>query len=214
MKIHSTLGRGYQLGNLTSRRTAIAEDVDHSIPEIPLSSFMEHLLPPLKDGINVSRVVASLAKRDRTLFTRRRKSFKDFQTVPAQNVACENETFAPLGTICRKVCEHASSIAGEEQTCHLELRPDYAPWSERNSSTRPDAYFMLRSSEWYANIIVAAEAEASNGQSAKSKASKKPKPPALSWYDILFPGEVKKNEAQEDQVDVSISRPNVPKIAF
>ncbi|KAL5525386.1 hypothetical protein ACEPAF_9256 [Sanghuangporus sanghuang] len=200
VKIHSTLGRGYQLGTLDSRRVAVAEDVDHAIPEIPLESFMEHLLPPLKDGLDVNKVVASLAKQDTKLFTRKGKLFNDFRKEPVHNNACENDVFAPLATICKRICECASEILGEEQTCQLELRPDYTPWSERNSSTRPDAYFVLKALEWYATAVAAVKAERSGAEPKNSKQAKK-KPPSLSWYDILFPGELKKGETDEDRVD-------------
>ncbi|KAL5496160.1 hypothetical protein ACEPAH_3077 [Sanghuangporus vaninii] len=200
VKIHSTLGRGYQLGTLDSRRVAIADDVDHAIPEIPLESFMEHLLPPLKDGLDVNKVVASLAKQDTKLFTCKGKMFNDFGKEPVHNNACENDVFAPLATICKHICKCASEILGEEQTCQLELRPDYTPWSERNSSTRPDAYFVLKALEWYATAVAAVKAERSGAEPKNSKQAKK-KPPTLSWYDILFPGEFKKGETDEDRVD-------------
>ncbi|OCB90611.1 hypothetical protein A7U60_g2129 [Sanghuangporus baumii] len=199
VKIHSTLGRGYQLGTLDSRRVAVAEDVDHAIPEIPLESFMEHLLPPLKDGLDVNKVVASLAKQDTKLFTRKGKLFNDFRKEPVHNNACESDVFAPLATICKRICECASEILGEEQTCQLELRPDYTPWSERNSSTRPTAYFVLKALEWYATAVAAVKAERSGAEPKNSKQVKKP--PSLSWYDILFHGELKKGEMDEDRVD-------------
>lgn len=201
-KIRATLSHGYRSGNLSNVRLAIADDVDHSIPEISLQAFIDYLLPPLRDELNIDSIVRSVVKRDRTLFLRGGRVFKDFQKHPADRLEGENEVFAPLVTICEKICCRASAILREEQTCHLDLRPDYTPWSERNSTTRPDAYLVLNVLEWYGTAVAASENARDQGQVGSSKKPTNSKPPALSWYDLTFPGEVKKGNTIEDIVDV------------
>ncbi|KAL5479080.1 hypothetical protein ACEPAI_2368 [Sanghuangporus weigelae] len=134
---HSTSENKYLSGIPDNMRDCTLKDLGYSVVEIDVDSFVNNLLPPLKDGIDIEKVMNSM--KDEGLVTERKRlnrispplqQFTDFLTVPALQKAKEEIVFAPLGpTVLMCMC------------------PNHAPRSHCASSTRPDAYNILREVE-------------------------------------------------------------------
>ncbi|KAL5479069.1 hypothetical protein ACEPAI_2357 [Sanghuangporus weigelae] len=194
-KIRSSQLRAYQQGNLDSKRSSVAEELQHAVPEISLRLFLEFLLPPLKDGLDVDKILDLLKDEGDSPINREGSAWNDFETRPSARKECEDAVFAPLGGIFEKICNLASRITDSEQMFDLSLRPNYTPWSERESTNRPDAYFTLRKPEWFAAKLAAAKQADDPIQMEEL---------LLSWYDIGIPGEFKKDDNQDTRADDAI----------
>ncbi|KAL5520223.1 hypothetical protein ACEPAG_9436 [Sanghuangporus baumii] len=179
---HSTHGHDFLSGGLDSMRDAVLRDFHYAVPEIDPESFVKNILPPLKDGIDIEDIVASL--KSGGIITPDDK-LKPFEIDPCKQKSAEDTVFAPLEDICRQVTLLATRTAPDvEQVFVLKLLPHVTPKSDRDSTTRPDAYFILKAVE-------------SQIMRAIRKEDK-----VRWWYDISPTGEFKKGNSPADRNDV------------
>ncbi|KAL5496143.1 hypothetical protein ACEPAH_3060 [Sanghuangporus vaninii] len=185
---HSTHGHDFLSEGLDSMRDAVLRDFHYAVPEIDPESFVKNILPPLKDGVNIEDIVASL--KSGGIITPDGK-LKPFETDPCKQKSAEDMVFAPLEDICRQITLLATRTAPDvEQVFVLKLLPHVTPKSDRDSTTRPDAYFILK----------AVEDQIMHAIKKEDK--------VRWWYDIGPTGEFKKGNSPADRND------NVGKLFF
>ncbi|OCB90616.1 hypothetical protein A7U60_g2134 [Sanghuangporus baumii] len=148
-------------------------DPGYAIPEITTSSFSGHLLPPLRDGINVKDVVASL-KREGLIDSEEGQMWLKTGTRSATG---GGNTFAPLVEIFDKAISAVSATTPHlEQVIEMILLPNRHRRSDRRIRL-PSACFVLKSSR------------------ERTSARKKNAPLSLSWSDFALTMELKKSSS-------------------
>lgn len=210
------LSPSYQDGDLDSMRECVMRDVGPGIPELDIDRFIDLLLPSLKDGIDVASIVASL-KRETDIFSASDNVLKDFKTSPGCQTATENDVFAPLSTICERICQTAlADLPQLRRSFLLALLPNFAPASERNSSTRPDAIYYRKGKADFIQYAITREKETkeekSQRVSIKTKMESEGK--GIQWYDIAVPWEVKKGLKGRRDVSLPASHPCAELLTF
>lgn len=213
-KHHSVHSHDFLNGDLYERRDELMEDFDYAVPEIGVKDFIEHLLPPLP-GVRVDDIVESLQQKglvvqsgqDRTRRQNQQKwTWKQYLEFPKGR---EDHVFAPLAEIFSDITDCASEKLGRNRrTLLFCMSPHSTPRSERDSSTRPDAYFMLRDVEEATLKEEAIEQqkidEMMKRESGERIRARKFKLPRF-WYDIALTLELKKAKSDEMRDDVRIS---------
>ena len=172
----------YVDGTIEGTRRSLRYDSSFGIPQIDVNLFVDHLLPPLKGGINVEGLVSSL--KSEGLITSEGK-WRQFETDPSKRDEPEHVVFGPLAEICERLRHQASKTTSLEPTFLLAVLPNSAQNPATTYTTRPDAYFILREAE-------------ERAQRAMDKETK-----ARWWYDIALTLECKKERGTEDFDEVS-----------
>ena len=184
---HSTGSHDFHSGILETVRQENLKDVGRSIPEVDVGLFLEHLLPPLKDGVNINSVVSFLMDQGIVIPDTHGGKLRDFATDPVNQDDREDNVFASLGPIFDATIRGAiSSGCTAEQTVVLALVPSIAPKSLRGNTNRPDAFFILKEAE------------------DKAKHARREEEKKRWWYDIALSAEFKKGTSVDDRNDVSV----------
>ncbi|KAL5479068.1 hypothetical protein ACEPAI_2356 [Sanghuangporus weigelae] len=149
-------------------------DPGYAIPEITTSSFSSHLLPPLRDAINVNDVVMSL-KREGLIDSEGGQMW--LKTGLRSATGRGGNTFAPLIEIFDKAVSAVSATAPHlEQIIEMVLLPNRHRRSDRRVRL-PSACFVLKSSR------------------ERTSARKKNTHLSLSWSDFALTMELKKSSS-------------------
>ncbi|KAL5536944.1 hypothetical protein ACEPAF_767 [Sanghuangporus sanghuang] len=136
--IHSS---GYREGTLDERRLAVLEELSFAIPEAPSTFFLESLLPPSKDGIDIDVILESSKDQEIIAANGRWAAFP-------QDPRSLNAVFSPLEDIFSKVVETAiQQVSALNQTFVSRLLPNAVPESERGSTTRPNGFAVVKEAE-------------------------------------------------------------------
>ncbi|KAI5117127.1 hypothetical protein M0805_007974, partial [Coniferiporia weirii] len=172
----------YRNGSLNERRTAIVGDLGQSIPEVDLEFFFDNILPPLRNGLEVDQIVASLKSGGIIEGGR----WKWFSIDPCKEAVPEPLAFQHVGDIFNSIIKAANEKShGHEQMFTLRMTPNSAPVSERASRAKPDGYMILK------------EAEDKFGTNKKAR---------RSWYDLALALEAKKSETDTNKRDDNVSK--------
>ncbi|KAL5479042.1 hypothetical protein ACEPAI_2330 [Sanghuangporus weigelae] len=112
-------------------------------PEIDTNSFMNYLLPPLREGIDTKSIRSKLSKRGFTGFGGK---WKGLWTVSGGKRRKKHDTFAPLVDIFqRATCVAAAKISHLKQIMDIVLLS--APEKRDRCVSSQDACFLLRDKE-------------------------------------------------------------------
>ncbi|OCB90632.1 hypothetical protein A7U60_g2150 [Sanghuangporus baumii] len=160
-------------------------DVSCNIPQLKLDSFVNNLIPPLKNGIDVDGIIDSLEREGSVIAG----GWNAFAIAPARRRESEGIVFAPLAEIFKSIIDLASLQTGLQPTFVLSL-PRRPPQKAHGGRSHPDSYLILREAE-------------ERAQRAEDKRDK-----ARWWYDIAFTMEFKKKASLKDRNE------NVSKLMF
>ncbi|KAL5476495.1 hypothetical protein ACEPAI_3352 [Sanghuangporus weigelae] len=139
--IHSS---SYWEGTLDERRLTVLEELSFTIPEVPLILFLESLLPPLNNGIDIDAILESLKDQEIIAANGRWAAFPQ----DPRSLKGENTIFSPLEDIFSKAVETAIQQASALNPMFvLRLLPNAVPESERGSTTRPDGFAVVKETE-------------------------------------------------------------------
>ncbi|KAL5520224.1 hypothetical protein ACEPAG_9437 [Sanghuangporus baumii] len=172
---------------LEEKLSILRGDLSCSIPEIGLDSFLNFLLPPIRDQIDIGGVISSL--RSGGLVTADGK-WKAFENAPSRSSESEEVTFAPLAEISKNVVDFATAQTGAEPNFVLSLPRHAQPKPQGARNLCPDGYVILHETDVRA-------------QRATDDARR-----ARWWYDIALTTEFKKKGGRKDQNE------NVSKLMF
>lgn len=179
-------------GTLDERRDAALRNLGYVVPEIPAESFMSSFLPPLKEGIDVNKVLSSLRHdgeiTSENVWKHYVKEPKEYDSSKARKGERKHEdkVFEPLEEIFDQAVLRARNLAphaGLDQTLVMRLLPRSGPVSSRESTSKPDAIGILKEAEDRTKV-------ASNDR-------------RRWWYDIALSGEFKKTDNLDNRDDVS-----------
>ncbi|KAL5520221.1 hypothetical protein ACEPAG_9434 [Sanghuangporus baumii] len=160
-------------------------DLSCNIPQLKLDSFVNNLIPPLKNGIDVDGIIDSLEREGSVIAG----GWNAFAIAPARRRESEGIVFAPLAEIFNSIIDLASLQTGLQPTFVLSL-PRRPPQKVHGGSSHPDSYLILREAE----------------ERAQRAADKRDK--ARWWYDIALTMEFKKKACLKDRNE------NVSKLMF
>ncbi|KAL5525405.1 hypothetical protein ACEPAF_9275 [Sanghuangporus sanghuang] len=160
-------------------------DVSCNIPQLKLDSFVNNLIPPLNNGIDVDGIIDSLEREGSVIAG----GWNAFAIAPARRRESEGIVFAPLAEIFKSIIDLASFQTGLQPTFVLSL-PRRPPQKAHGGRSHPDSYLILREAE----------------ERARRAADKQDK--ARWWYDIAFTMEFEKKASLKDRNE------NVSKLMF
>ncbi|KAI5993493.1 hypothetical protein EDD15DRAFT_2367230 [Pisolithus albus] len=154
------------------------------IPSVSLDYFESHALPPLPQGVDVTKIKESL--RDAAIWCEGSQRWAVFKRNPKRSRKREDNAFInPLSLVFDAVVREArQTIGNRETTLMYASRPTKLRTSERSNSTRPDAYLLLREKK-----SIDDKTDTSND----------------SWNDIAVSFEFRKGTGEEDRKDKVIS---------
>ncbi|KAI5993486.1 hypothetical protein EDD15DRAFT_896360 [Pisolithus albus] len=168
----------YRSGDLSFSSMAVLRDLGE-IPSVSLDYFESHALPPLPQGVDVTKIKESL--RDAAIWCEGSQRWAVFETNPKKSRKSEDDAFKPLSRVFDAVVREARKTIGDrETTLKYGSRPAKSPTCERSNSTRPDAFLLLREKK-----SIDDKTDTSND----------------SWNDIAVSFEFKKGTGEEDRKD-------------
>ncbi|KAI5993491.1 hypothetical protein EDD15DRAFT_2548104, partial [Pisolithus albus] len=168
----------YRSGDLTFSRRAVLRDLG-GIPSVSLDYFESRVLPPLPQGVDVTKI------KESAVWSKDSKRWASFTTNPKESRKSEHDAFKPLSQVFDAVVREArQTIANRETTLVYASRPTKLPTCERSNSTRPDAFLLLR------------EKKSIDDKTDTSNDSHR-----HSWNDIAVSFEFKKGTGEEDRED-------------
>lgn len=144
VRVKQTSTSSYLDGNAPERSKAVVDDAGEAVPEITLDSFFDHICPQLHPDIELDDVVAALARGPNRMIMGQagNKRWKGFKANPSSSKLVEDMTFRPLQNVAASIIA-ASGLDDIEPTVIFENHPTTIPRSgHRDSSTRPDGYFL------------------------------------------------------------------------
>ncbi|KAI5993502.1 hypothetical protein EDD15DRAFT_2529998 [Pisolithus albus] len=169
------VGKGIQTPDTVTRPKALLRDLGE-IPSVSLDYFESHALPPLPQGVDVTKIQESL--RDAAVWSKDLQRWAVFTTNPKKSRKSEHDAFKPLSQVFNAVVREARKTIGDRKaTLMYASRRTKSPASERSNSTRPDAYLLLREKK-----SIDDKTDTSND----------------SWNDIAVSFEFKKGTGEED----------------
>ncbi|KAL5496161.1 hypothetical protein ACEPAH_3078 [Sanghuangporus vaninii] len=153
-------------------------------PMIEACAFVDHLLPPLRHGVDVKNIVSMLRKKGHIDSTGR---WKDFRGVSGGKRRKKSDCFAPLVDIFEKATSVASAKASHlEQVLEMVLIPERSKdgrgSGSRGSTSSETACFVLKDRE-----------EQTAGASAEKRT-------ISSWFDIALTAGLRRTSSQESCV--------------
>ncbi|OCB90624.1 hypothetical protein A7U60_g2142 [Sanghuangporus baumii] len=172
---------------LEDKLSILRGDLSCSIPEIGLDSFLDFLLPPIWDQIDIDGIISLL--RSGGLVTTDGK-WKAFENAPSRSSESEEVTFAPLAEISKNVVDFASAQTGLEPNFALSLPRHAQPKPQGARKSCPDGYVILHEADERARRAT------NNARWTRW------------WYDIALTTEFKKKGGRKDQNE------NVSKLMF
>lgn len=145
-------------------------EVTCSIPVVNLKSFLGYLLPPLRDGIDVESVMASLRDEGSITSAGDWRAFKDNREEKGNS----DETFsAAFLETFRAVVDTASRQANTEPTFVFVVATNVPSKDQRTRKTNPGGYIILREAE-----------QRSEGNRGRTR----------WWYDIALTTEFRRKD--------------------
>ncbi|KAI5993484.1 hypothetical protein EDD15DRAFT_2529981 [Pisolithus albus] len=164
----------YRSGDLRFSRPAVLRDL-RQIPSVSLDYFESRVLPPLPQGVDVTKIQES------AVWSKKLQRWAAFEKDPKNSGKSEDDAFKPLAQVFDAVVREARKTIGDrETTLKYGSRPAKSPISERSNSTRPDAYLLLREKK-----SIDDKTDTSND----------------SWNDIAVSFEFKKGTGEKDRED-------------
>ncbi|KAI0943406.1 hypothetical protein AcW1_002575 [Taiwanofungus camphoratus] len=140
--IWHTSTASYVTGNLNQGRTALLIDIGESVPQISIESFLNNILPPLPEGVDVDEVITKLKKQGHITRSNRWRAFK---VDPRHSRLMEDKAFDPLKEISNAIVKATAKLTGADNVLDLQNNPNVIPSSyTRSSKTRPDGCLILR----------------------------------------------------------------------
>ncbi|KAI0943401.1 hypothetical protein AcW1_002572 [Taiwanofungus camphoratus] len=140
--IWHTSTASYVTGNLNQGRTALLTDIGESVPQISIESFLNNILPPLPEGVDVDEVIAKLKKQGHITRSNRWRAFK---VDPRRSRLTEDKAFDPLKEISNAIAKATAKLTRADNALELQNNPNVIPSSyTRSSKTRPDGCLILR----------------------------------------------------------------------
>ncbi|KAF7790444.1 hypothetical protein EIP86_001399 [Pleurotus ostreatoroseus] len=135
-----TLRAPFQTDDHLRRTEAVCNDIKRVITEEPVSYFLEALLPPLHDNIDLAEVIHKLAEEG----TLGGGSFTAFRVPPSKCHANENQVYRQiLETLVGNIVE-AARCDDAVPTLQFVHSGETAPRSMfKTNSTRPDSFALL-----------------------------------------------------------------------
>ncbi|THH06436.1 hypothetical protein EW146_g9612 [Bondarzewia mesenterica] len=135
-------------GNLSEGRQAVIEDLGHSVPQVPVQFFIQHILPPLRRGLHghrIDNIIRALKGGPRPAISQKGR-WRGFPSDPITSGFTEENTFRPLVQVVEAICTAATRYLGATQRLlDFVHNPNSAPHSQqRDNLSRPDGYFILR----------------------------------------------------------------------
>ncbi|KAI5993511.1 hypothetical protein EDD15DRAFT_2576181 [Pisolithus albus] len=132
----------YRSGDLSFSSMAVLRDLGE-IPSVSLDYFESRVLPPLPQGVDVTKIKESL--RHARVWSKGSRRWAAFKRNPKKCTKCEDTAFKPLSRVFDAVVREArQTIGNRKATLMYASRPTKLPTSERSNSTRPDAFLLLR----------------------------------------------------------------------
>jgi hypothetical protein len=171
-----TSGAAYRASTLEYARTAVLNDLGDSVPEVPLSFFLEQVAPvPLMDSAKVKEKLEEM-----NAFTKAGR-WKGYSKDPSKLSGDEVVVFKPFQQAIQRVIDACRSISASQTSStpfNYVNNPNVAPYSERSNTARPDGYFVRPKTQHDGSL-------------------------RDHWDDIFGPAEYKKESSRTDVVDVS-----------
>ncbi|KAI0942788.1 hypothetical protein AcV7_010360 [Taiwanofungus camphoratus] len=132
----------YVTGNLNQGRTALLIDIGESVPQISIESFLNNILPPLPEEVDVDEVIAKLKKQGHITRSNR---WRAFTVDPRHSRLTEDKAFDPLKEISNAIVKATAKLTRADYVLELQNNPNVIPSSyTRSSKTRPDGCLILR----------------------------------------------------------------------
>lgn len=173
----------YQPG-VDTWRDSIVRDAGPKVPELPLVTFFNHLLPPLSSSLqnNFDGICREL-RQPESDDTSPAYTGGVWTAWPTQKKLSkpEEQTFAALVDIAHAIRAAVISVVPGHSDPSLDFAndPNNAPWSGLETvKTRPDGYFIRRSRD---------------------------SPTSPHWMDIVATGEYKYKAGNKQETDVCFS---------
>ncbi|KAI0942787.1 hypothetical protein AcV7_010360 [Taiwanofungus camphoratus] len=140
--IWHTSTASYVTGNLNQGRTALLIDIGESVPQISIESFLNNILPPLPEEVDVDEVIAKLKKQGHITRSNR---WRAFTVDPRHSRLTEDKAFDPLKEISNAIVKATAKLTRADYVLELQNNPNVIPSSyTRSSKTRPDGCLILR----------------------------------------------------------------------
>ncbi|KAI5993508.1 hypothetical protein EDD15DRAFT_899602 [Pisolithus albus] len=176
------VGKGIQTPDTVIRPKALLRDLGE-IPPVSLDYFESRVLPPLPQGVDVTKIKESL--RHARVWSKGSRRWTVFETNPKKSRKSEDNAFKPLSQVFDAVVREARKTIGDRKaTLMYASRRTKSPASERSNSSRPDAYLLLREKK-----SIDDKTDTSNDFHRHS------------WNDIAVSFEFKKGTGEEDRED-------------
>ena len=134
----SEMNAGY---SLKSDRQDNSDDIGRSVRQIPADKFIQECLPPLRIGHSVQRTIQELVVNG----TLQNGRWALFSQTPTKQRKKEDTVFSVVETIANDVIATCCTLFTCQTTVKYLCNPTRAPkGSLRDSTCRPDGYFVLR----------------------------------------------------------------------
>jgi hypothetical protein len=157
----------------SSLGTAVSNDLGDSVPEVPLSFFLEQVAPvSLIDSATVKEKLVEM-----NTFTQAGR-WRGYSKDPSKLSGGEAEVFKWFQRAIQKVIDACRSISASKTPFNYVNNPNVVPYSERLNTGRPDGYFVRPKTQHDGSL-------------------------RDHWDDIFGPAEYKKGFSKADVVDVS-----------
>ena len=129
----------YRAGDLLRGRVAILRDLG-PIPIVPLEYFNSAVLPPLRKGIDVQKIEHALQASGQI----KSGQWREYQSNPNDGTANEEDYYKHLCSIFTAVTKQAKKGTVTSPTVDFIQKPNSAPMSERENTSRSDGYMRLK----------------------------------------------------------------------
>jgi hypothetical protein len=171
---YSTL-KNYTNGTLEQRRNALIDGLPDTIPEIPINTFIDHLLPRIRMNAEQLRKLYTKLK-DQEIYDPKQRKWPMLG-----ESGKELKDFAKLSCIQNKIAEYAEGVLGHELKCRVVFLSDGSKIPESDwdlfEKARPDGGGRLREnkhrkSSWHwGNIFRADEFKCGDSMDDKDDVS-------------------------------------------
>jgi hypothetical protein len=169
----------YRAGGPEDSHTAVLDDLGGSIPEVPLSFFLDHVAPMQHSNSSTVKVKKQLERKN--TFTKKGR-WNGFGDEPSKKTGGETAGFKLFEKAIQNIINACQTLMDSTSVSFIYFNnPNLAPYSERSNTGRPDGYFIR----------------------PRTAPIQRGKSPCDRWDDIFGPTEYKKGFSKEDIVDVS-----------
>ena len=164
-----------------------AQNPGYTIPEVDPEVFVRHLLPPLRDGLNVEDVESPLVDEGVLTTLQTWKAAISSKKTKAE----DSKSFTPLRDLFERAAALASKNAPHiKEIVQMAFLPSRPKRASRRKLPPQRAYFTLKKDSW------------------RYSAGRKPKKNGTyTWFDVALTAEFKKNNTPEARKDVRTDFP-------